>query len=213
MANRIERSANAPRKDKNAARASAAGAFKVISFKSAKVWEAWLAENHAASVGVWLRFFKKSSGVGSITHDEALDEALCYGWIDGQIQKHDDKSWLQKFTPRRARSIWSKRNIEHVARLTNAKKMKPAGLRQVEAAKADGRWEMAYDSPSNMQVPKDFLERLAENKKAETFFKSLTRANTYAIGWRLQTAKKPETREKRIKAILQMLAKGQKFHP
>jgi len=177
------------------------------------MWESWLAENHAVSAGVWLRFFKKGSDVDSVTHDQALDEALCYGWIDGQIQKHDDKSWLQKFTPRRAKSIWSKRNIEHVARLTKAKKMKQAGLRQIEAAKADGRWEMAYDSPSNMRMPQDFLERLAENKKAEAFFKSLTRANTYAIGWRLQTAKKPETREKRMKAILQMLAKGEKFHP
>lgn len=213
MANRTKRSANTPQKEKNAAHTSAAAAFEVISFESAKMWEAWLAENHAASAGVWLRFFKKSSGVGSVTHDEALDEALCYGWIDGQIQKHDDKSWRQKFTPRRARSIWSKRNIEHVARLTKAKKMKPAGLRQVEAAKADGRWEMAYDSPSKMQVPRDFLKRLAENKKAETFFKSLTRANLYSVGWRLQTAKRPETREKRMKVILQMMAKGEKFHP
>ena len=212
MANRTKRSANAPQKEKNGARAFAATTFEVISFESAKMWEAWLAENHAASAGVWLRFFKKSSGIGSVTHDEALDEALCYGWIDGQIQKHDEKSWRQKFTPRRARSIWSKRNIEHVARLTKAKKMKAAGLRQVEAAKADGRWEMAYDSPSNMQVPQDFLKRLAENKKAEAFFKSLTRANLYSIGWRLQTAKRPETREKRMKAILQMMAKGEKFH-
>jgi len=193
--------------------AIASAGFEVISFESATAWESWLAENHAVLAGVWLRFFKKGSGVDSVTHGQALDEALCYGWIDGQIQKHDDKSWLQKFTPRRAKSIWSKRNIEHVARLTKAKKMKPAGLRQVEAAKADGRWEMAYDSPSNMRMPQDFLERLAENKKAEAFFKSLTRANTYAIGWRLQTAKKPETREKRMKAILQMLAKGEKFHP
>lgn len=213
MGNRTKRSANAPQKEKNAARASAVATFEVISFDSAKTWEAWLAEHHAASAGVWLRFFKKSSGIGSVTHDEALDEALCYGWIDGQIQKHDDKSWRQKFTPRRTRSIWSKRNIEHVARLTKAKKMKPAGLRQVEAAKTDGRWEMAYDSPSNMQVPQDFLKRLAENKKAEAFFKSLTRANLYSIGWRLQTAKRPETREKRMKAILQMMAKGEKFHP
>ena len=212
MASRTKRSANAPQKEKNTARASAVATFEVISFESAKMWEAWLAENHAASAGVWLRFFKKSSGIGSVTHDEALDEALCYGWIDGQIQKHDDKSWRQKFTPRRARSIWSKRNIEHVARLTKARKMKPAGLRQVEAAKADGRWEMAYDSPSKMQVPRDFLKRLAENKKAEAFFKSLTRANLYSIGWRLQTAKRPETREKRMKAILQMMAKGEKFH-
>ncbi|MFZ0214078.1 MAG: YdeI/OmpD-associated family protein, partial [Candidatus Acidiferrales bacterium] len=113
----------------------------------------------------------------------------------------------------RPKSIWSKKNIDHVARLTKARKMKPAGLHQVEAAKADGRWDTAYDSPSNMQLPKDFLQQLAKNKKAEIFFKNLTKANTYAIAWRLQTAKKSETREKRMKAILQMLAKGEKFHP
>jgi uncharacterized protein YdeI (YjbR/CyaY-like superfamily) len=208
-----KRSLNGLRKEKSAAPAAATVKFEIISFESATAWESWLAENHAVSAGVWLRFFKKGSDVDSVTHDQALDEALCYGWIDGQIQKHDDKSWLQKFTPRRAKSVWSKRNIEHVARLTKAKKMKQAGLRQIQAAKTDGRWEMAYDSPSNMRMPQDFLERLAENKKAEAFFKSLTRANTYAIGWRLQTAKKPETREKRMKAILQMLAKGEKFHP
>jgi uncharacterized protein YdeI (YjbR/CyaY-like superfamily) len=213
MPHRKKLSANRADNRKRAALATASAGFQVISFESATAWESWLAENHAVSVGVWLRFFKKGSDVDSVTHDQALDEALCYGWIDGQIQKQDEKSWRQKFTPRRAKSIWSKRNIEHVARLTKAKKMKPAGQRQVEAAKADGRWEMAYDSPSNMQTPQDFLERLAENKKAEAFFKSLTRANTYAIGWRLQTAKKPETREKRMKAILQMLAKGEKFHP
>lgn len=186
---------------------------QILSFRSAKEWERWLANHHADSNGIWLRLFKKGSGVVSVTYDEALDEALCHGWVDGQIQKYDEKSWLRKFTPRRPKSIWSKRNIEHVARLCKANKMKPAGAKQVEAAKADGRWEQAYDSPSSMQVPKDFLKLLAKSKKTEAFFKTLNKANTYAITWRLQTAKKPETREKRMKAILEMLARGEKLHP
>ena len=186
---------------------------QIISFRSAKEWEKWLAKHHADSNGIWLRLFKKDFGVPSITYDEALDEALCHGWIDGQLQKYDDKSWLRKFTPRRPKSVWSKRNIEHVARLCKADKMKPAGLKQVETAKADGRWEKAYDSPSAMQIPEDFLRQLAKNKKAKAFFKALNKANTYAIAWRLQTAKKAETREKRMKTILDMLARDEKLHP
>ena len=139
--------------------------------------------------------------------------ALCYGWIDGQKNSYDAESWIQKFTPRRPRSIWSKRNREHIARLEQSGKMKAAGIKQVEAAKADGRWEQAYDSPGNMVVPADFLIKLARNKKAEAFFKTLNKTNTYAIVWRLQTAKKPETRDKRMKEILEMLKKQEKFHP
>lgn len=169
--------------------------------------------HHASSNGIWLRFFKKGSGTASVTYDEALDEALCCGWIDGQLKKYDAKSWLRKFTPRGPKSAWSKRNVEHVRRLCKAGRMKPAGLKQVEAAQADGRWRRAYDSPSAMRMPQDFLVRLAKNKQALKFFESLNRANTYAIAYRLQTAKKPETREKRVKSILQMLASGQKFHP
>lgn len=186
---------------------------ETLSFRSAKEWERWLAKHHADSSGIWLRFFKKHSGIDSVAYDEALDEALCYGWIDGQVQRYDDKSWLRKFAPRRSKSIWSKRNIHHVARLLKAHKMKPAGLKQVEAAKADGRWEKAYDSPSAMQTPEDFLKALARNKKAKAFFRSLNKVNTYAIAWRLQTAHKAGTREKRMKAILEMLAKGEKLHP
>lgn len=187
--------------------------LQTISFRSVKEWAKWLAKHHAGSGGIWVRFFKKDSGIPSITYDEALDEALCYGWIDGQLQKCDEKSWLRKFTPRRAKSIWSKRNIGHVERLLKAARMKPPGLRQIEAAKADGRWGQAYDSPSAMQVPADFLAALAKNKKAHRFFETLSRANLYAIGWRLQTAKKPETREKRMKVILAMLARGEALHP
>jgi len=186
--------------------------LQIFSFKSPRAWASWLDKNHSTSSGIWLRFFKKDSGVASVTYAEALDEALCYGWIDGQLDKYDEKSWLRKFTPRRPKSVWSKRNIEHVIRLTDAGKMKPAGLKEVEAAKADGRWERAYDSPSAMQVPDDFLKELSKNKKAKTFFETLNKANTYAIAWRLQTAKRPETREKRMIKFIQMLENGEKLH-
>ena len=185
----------------------------IRSFTTTKELTSWLAKHHAVSIGIWMQLFKKKSGIDSVTYSEALDVALCYGWIDGQKKPYDAESWLQKFTPRRPKSIWSKRNREHVARLEKSGKMKAAGIKQVEAAKADGRWEQAYDSPSNMVVPVDFLKELAKNKKAETFFKTLNKTNTYAIVWRLQTAKKPETKNKRMKAILEMLKKGEKFHP
>ena len=185
---------------------------EIIAFPSAKKWERWLAKTHASSRGVWLRFFKKGSGVASVTHAEALAAALCYGWIDGQLKKYDEESWLHKFTPRRPKSVWSKRNRELVERLAEAGKMRPAGLKEVEAAKADGRWDRAYDSPSKMTVPEDFLKELSKNKKARMLFETLNKANTYAIAWRLQTAKKPQTREKRMRAIIAMLAKRKKFH-
>lgn len=184
----------------------------VKSFATAKEWSEWLAKHHDTSGGVWLQIFKKGSGKETVTYDEALDEALCFGWIDGQKRGYDETSWLQKFTPRRPKSLWSKRNREHVARLIEEKRMKPAGLKQVEAAKKDGRWDQAYDSPKKMEVPADFLKELKKDKRAYEFFKTLNKANTYAIAWRLQTAKKPETREKRMKAILAMLARGDKLH-
>jgi len=184
----------------------------VKSFTAPRTWHTWLTKNHATSEGVWLRFFKKLSGKKSLTHDEALDEALCYGWIDGQLARYDDISWLQKFTPRRPKSMWSKRNREHVARLSMENRMKPAGRREVASAKDDGRWEQAYDSPKSMKVPEDFLKELRKNKKALAFFGTLNKANTYAIGWRLQTAAKPETRERRMKQILRMMSEGKKFH-
>ncbi|HZD12066.1 MAG TPA: YdeI/OmpD-associated family protein [Candidatus Binatus sp.] len=186
--------------------------FEIIAFPSMEEWERWLGKTHASSRGVWLRFFKKGSGVASLSHAEALDAALCYGWIDGQTRKYDEESWLQKFTPRRPQSVWSKRNRELAVRLAQAGKMRPAGLKEVEAAKTDGRWDRAYDSPSKMTMPEDFLKKLSKTKKALTFFGTLNKANTYAIAWRLQTAKKPEIREKRMKAIIEMLSKEKKFH-
>lgn len=186
--------------------------LKILSFKSAGDWKNWLEKNHAKSNGIWLRFFKKGSGVPSVTYAEALDEALCHGWIDSLLQKYDEKSYLQKFTPRRPKSLWSKRNIEHVQRLSKAGKIQPAGKKEMQAAQKDGRWEQAYDSSGTMKLPKDFLAELSKNKKAGAFFETLNRANTYAIAWRLQTAKKPETRSRRMKALLDMLAQGKKLH-
>ncbi len=184
----------------------------VMSFSVSEEWSKWLEKNYHSLTGIWLKYYKKGSGITSINYQEALDEALCYGWIDGQAKPFDDKSWLQRFTPRRARSIWSKRNIENVTRLEAAGRMKPSGLMAVESARADGRWDKAYDSPGNMAVPDDFLNELSKDKKATAFFESLNKTNKYAIVWRLQTAKKVETREKRIKTILEMLRRGEKFH-
>lgn len=187
--------------------------LQIISFKSSKEWANWLARNHSKSNGIWMRLYKKAAAEMTINHAEALDMALCYGWIDGQAKTHDEKSWLQKFTPRRAKSLWSKRNREYIERLISEDKMKAAGLREVEQAKRDGRWDAAYDSPSKSTIPEDFLKALSKNKKAKAFFETLNKTNLYSISWRLQTAKKPETREKRMKAILAMLARGEKFHP
>jgi uncharacterized protein YdeI (YjbR/CyaY-like superfamily) len=185
----------------------------IMTFTVAEALTSWLAKHHIASPGIWIRLFKIKSGVPTITYAEALDAALCHGWIDGQKKPYDAASWLQKFTPRRPKSIWSKKNQEHVARLEKAGMMKAAGMAAVEAAKADGRWEQAYASSSNMVVPADFLHALAKNKKAEAFFKTLNKTNVFAIVWRLQTAKKPETRAKRMKVMLEMLKKGEKIHP
>ena len=186
--------------------------YQIISFTSAAEWETWLDANHARVDGVWLRMFRKDSGKPTVTYAEALDAALCYGWIDGLRKSHDAESFIQKFTPRRPRSLWSKVNTGHVERLHQAGKMKPAGVAAVEAAKKDGRWQAAYDSPGKAAVPPDFLRALARNKKAKAFFATLNKTNLYSITWRLQTARKPETRLRRIYAIIEMLAAGKKFH-
>ena len=184
----------------------------IIEFKTAETFETWLIKNHDNSNGLWMKIFKKDSGKETISYAEALDIALCYGWIDSQKQTYDEQAYLQKFGPRRAKSIWSKINIGHVERLINEGRMRPAGLKAVEKAKADGSWEKAYDSPSKMTIPEDFLKELSKNKKAEANFKGLNKTNLFSIAFRLQTAKKQETREKRIKQIIEMLAKGEKFH-
>ncbi len=186
--------------------------MQILSLESSSGWEAWLESNHATSAGVWLQIFRKDSGKPSIGYLEAVDRALRYGWIDGQSKSHDSLSWIQKFTPRRPKSVWSKINTERVERLLKEGKMKPAGLAAVEAAKQDGRWGAAYDPPSQAKIPKQFFQALSKNRKAKAFFDTLNRTNLYSIAWRLQTAKKPETRARRMEAILEMLANGKKFH-
>jgi uncharacterized protein YdeI (YjbR/CyaY-like superfamily) len=185
----------------------------IKSFAFSTQWKEWLAMNYAISNnGIWLRIFKKDSGEATITYDEALDEALCFGWIDGQKKAYDEKSWLQKFTPRRSKSIWSKRNKTRVAQLIEEKRMQPSGFKEIETAKKDGRWDKAYDSPSQMEIPADFLSILKKDQQAYDFFITLNKANTYAISWRLETAKKPETRQKRMQIFLKMMKKRQKLH-
>jgi uncharacterized protein YdeI (YjbR/CyaY-like superfamily) len=182
------------------------------SFKTAAAFRTWLTRNHRRSPGIWLRIYKKGSGVPTVSYAAALDEALCFGWIDGQKQAADAEAWLQKFTPRRPRSGWSKRNTEHVERLAAAGKMAPAGLEEVNAAKADGRWHAAYDAFGSAAAPEDFMQAVRKNPRAKAFFDTLNKTNLYSIVYRLQTAKKAETRAKRIERIVEQLARGEKFH-
>jgi uncharacterized protein YdeI (YjbR/CyaY-like superfamily) len=184
----------------------------VQPFASAAEWESWLGEQHAALPGVWLKIAKKGSGIPSVTHAEALDVALCYGWIDGQRRSVDETWFVQKYTPRRPRSTWSKRNREKVAALIQAGRMQPAGLREIERAKADGRWDAAYDGPAAATVPEDLQRELDANPAAAEFFATLNSQNRYAILHRIQTATKPETRARRIAQFVQMLARGKKLY-
>jgi len=184
-----------------------------LEFADPARWRTWLARNHRTSEGVWLRIRKKGAPHRSVTYAEALDEALCFGWIDGQKKSLDAQAFLQKFTPRRPRSIWSKRNIEHCERLIAAGKMEASGQAQIDAAKADRRWGQAYDPPSRAAPPEDLVRALARNRRAREFFETLDRANRYAITWRLQTAKRPETRARRLETFVEMLASGRKIHP
>ena len=186
--------------------------IEILSFKSPREFRAWLAKNHGQSSGVMLRIYKKGSGATSLTYAEALDQALCYGWIDGQKKPGDGGSWLQRFTPRRPNSGWSKNNTQRAQRLIESGEMTPAGLKEVKAAKGDGRWKAAYDSFSKATIPDDFVQALAKAKKAKAFFETLNRTNLYSIAYRLQTAKKRETRNRRIKTIIAMLSRGEKFH-
>lgn len=185
----------------------------MISCSTAAVWEAWLRVHHASSPAAWLRIAKKGSGLRSVTYAEALDVALCYGWIDAVKARGDATSWLQRFTPRTQRSAWSKTNTVRAQRLIEAGRMRPAGLAAVEAARRDGRWKRAYASPAAMTIPSDFMRALAKNKDALAFFRTLNKANTYAIGYRLQTAKKPETRARRMALLLAKMARREMIHP
>lgn len=185
----------------------------VVAFASARAWEAWLAAHHATARGVWFKYAKKGSGIASTTYAEALDVALCYGWIDGQSAGLDETFWLQRYTPRGPRSVWSKVNREHIARLTEAGRMRPAGLAAVEQARADGRWDRAYDPPSRATVPEDLQRALDAYPTAAAFFATLDSQNRYAILHRIQTVKKPETRARRIAQFAAMLARGERLYP
>lgn len=185
---------------------------EIVAFETPHAWELWLEAHHKDTQAVWVRFYKKASGKRTITYDEALDEALCFGWIDGLVNKYDEESYLQRFTPRKKKSNWSKRNTEHVERLIKLKKMRASGLAEVEAAKKDGRWERAYESPAHITLPEDFKKELQKNKKAQAFFDTLNKTHVYAIAYRLITAKKPETNERRKRQIIDMLERGEKFH-
>ena len=184
-----------------------------MPFETQQDWEAWLKEHHSEAAGVWLKLAKKGAGIASITYAEALESALCYGWIDGQKASFDDRYWLQKFTPRRPKSIWSRINCEKATALIAQGRMQPAGLRQVELAKADGRWEQAYGSQSKITSPPDFQSELDKNPQAQAFFSTLDSANRYAILFRIETAKRTETRTARIQKFIEMLSKGEKIHP
>lgn len=186
--------------------------YPILLFANRAAFRKWLSAHHASEPGLWLRIAKAASPLRSVTYAEALDVALCFGWIDGQKKSYDADSFLQKFTPRQKRSPWSKRNREHVARLIAAGEMHPAGLAAVEAAKADGRWDRAYDSPGTVTVPDDLQAALDANPKAKKFFATLKGANRYAILYRIQTAVKPETRARRIAEFVAMLQRGETLH-
>jgi uncharacterized protein YdeI (YjbR/CyaY-like superfamily) len=181
-------------------------------FKDQKHWTAWLDKHHGESPGLWLQLAKKGSDIQSVTYAEALEVALIYGWIDGQKKAYDESSWLQKFTPRGDRSLWSKVNREKAEELIRTGRMKPAGLAAVERAKQNGRWEAAYDSPGKATVPDDFQAELDRHPKAKEFFATLNSANRYAILWRIQTVKKAETRARRIQQFIEMLERHEKIH-
>jgi uncharacterized protein YdeI (YjbR/CyaY-like superfamily) len=184
----------------------------VLLFDTQEDWRAWLEGNHKQPQGLWLKHAKKSSGKKSVSYQEAVQEALCYGWIDSQKQAYDDDYYLQKFTPRGPRSVWSKINVAKVEELIKTGKMQPAGLAAIDLAKQDGRWDAAYDPASANKIPKDFLAELDKNPKAKEFFGTLNKANIYAFSWRIQTVKKPETRKARIEKFIQMLNRGEKLH-
>ncbi len=183
-----------------------------MTFASAHAWEAWLEKKHGLSPGIWLKIAKKGANEKSLTYQKALEIALCYGWIDGQKKAFDSKWWLQKFTPRRSGSIWSKINKQKAEQLIADKRMRPAGYRAIEAAKVTGRWNSAYESQSSISIPKDLRAELRRNAKADAFFKGLDSANRYSILFRIKNAKKSETRQKRLAQFVKMLEAGKRLH-
>ena len=185
----------------------------VLAVKTAAQWERWLDKNHERTPeGVWLRLANKGASEPSPSYVEAVEVALCFGWIDGQGRKHDAESRVQRFTPRRVRSVWSKVNRERAERLIAEGRMRDAGLREIERAKQDGRWDRAYDPPSTAEIPEDFLEALGRNEKAAAFFATLNKRNTYSVAFRLQTARTPETRARRIQAMIEKFERGERLY-
>jgi len=182
-------------------------------FRSLAAWQRWLSTHHGDSSGLWMKIAKKGAAVTSVSYDEALEVALCHGWIDGQKRALDDRYWLQKFTPRSARSVWSKINRDKATALIEAGKMQPSGLREVERAKQDGRWDAAYDAQSTATVPDDLQRALAKSRRARLFFEGLDSRNRYAILYRIQDAKKAETRARRIAKFVAMLEANEKIYP
>ena len=181
-------------------------------FKNARAFEAWLKKHHATSDGLWLKIAKRGAAEPSVTYAEAVEIALCWGWIDGQKKGLDDRYFLQRFTPRRARSVWSKINVGKAAALIEAGRMQAPGYAQIEAAKADGRWAQAYDGARTSAVPEDLSAALEAEPRAKAFFATINAANRYAVLWRIQTAEKPETRARRIAQLVEMLARGETIH-
>ncbi len=185
----------------------------ILTFASASAFADWLEQNHANSAGIWLKIAKKGETEPSLSYAEALETALCYGWIDAQKRSADAAHWLQRFTPRRPRSVWSRINREKAEALIAAGRMRPAGLREVERARSDGRWHAAYESQSRATVPPDLQAALDASPAAAAFFSGLSSLNRYAILFRLQTAKKPQTRERRLRQFVAMLERGETLHP
>ena len=185
----------------------------VLAFKSQTAWDAWLGSQPQRSKGLWLKLAKKSSGIASVSKADAIDAALCHGWIDGQLDRFDDDFWLIRFTPRQATSKWSEKNRTRALQLVELNRMRPAGLEQIDRARKDGRWDAAYAGQRTAEVPEDLRAALARNKKAKGFFESLDGRNRFAILYRLQTAKKAETRTARLEKFVAMLAEGQTIHP
>lgn len=186
--------------------------LEVLSFATKAAWTRWLDKNHATSAGLWILFAKKASGITSVSYAEALDVALCYGWIDSQKKAHDATTFLQKFTPRGAKSIWSRINREKAVALTESGMMMPAGAAEMDRARKDGRWDAAYEPQARALVPPDLQAALDANQRAAKFFATLTSQNRYAILFRLHSAKRAETRARRIKEFVVMLARHETFH-
>ena len=197
----------------NAKKTTPRAELPTLGFANPAAWRAWLAAHHAAAPGLWMQIGKKGAGAPSITYDEALEVALCYGWIDGQKKGLDETAWLQKFTPRGPRSLWSQINRDKAEALIASGQMQPAGLAAVEAAKADGRWEAAYAGARKMGVPPDLQTELDRDPVAQAAFAQLDSTNRYAILFRLATAKKAETRARRLQQFVQLLRRGEKLHP